>query len=85
MSIEQPNYGLSTDVTLGGENASDIISPSQKAIKAYVDANSGGGSLSDLEDVSISSATSGQVLGYNGTSWTNTAMTTVTFRDWSVS
>lgn len=35
--VAQPNYGLSTDTTLGGETPSDIISPSEKAIKAYVD------------------------------------------------
>ena len=83
--VAQPNYGLSTDTTLGGNSPSDIISPSEKAIKTYVDAHSGGASsLSDLSDVSLSSLTSGEVLGYNGTNWSNTAMTKVTIRDWSV-
>lgn len=36
-------YDLDTDTTLGGNNASDYIAPSQKAIKDYVDNHSGGG------------------------------------------
>ena len=82
--VAQPNYGLSTDITLGGNSPSDIISPSERAIKTYVD-NHSGGSLAELSDVSISSAENGQVLGYNGTSWGNVNMTKVIFRDWSVS
>ena len=39
--VAQPNYGLSTDTTLGGNSPSDIISPSEKAIKTYVDNSSG--------------------------------------------
>ena len=35
--VAQPNYGLSTDTTLGGNSPSDIIIPSEKAIKTYVD------------------------------------------------
>ena len=35
--VAQPNYGLSTDATLGGESPSDIICPSEKAIKTYID------------------------------------------------
>lgn len=86
--VAQPNYGLSTDTTLGGNSPSDIISPSEKAIKTYVDNHSGGGgasTLDDLSDVTISSASSGQVLGYNGTGWVNTNKTLVVMRDWSVS
>ena len=83
--VAQPNYGLSTDTTLGGKSPSDIISPSEKAIKTYVDAHAGGASaLSDLSDVSLSSLASGEVLGYNGTNWVNTTMTKVTIRDWSI-
>lgn len=83
--VAQPNYGLSTDTTLGGSSPSDIISPSEKAIKTYVDSHSGGASsLEDLSDVIVTSATNGQVLGYNGSNWVNTAMTQVTIRDWSV-
>jgi hypothetical protein len=40
--VAQPNYGLSTDTTLGGNSPSDIISPSEKAIKTYVDDHAGG-------------------------------------------
>ena len=36
-----PNYDLDTDTTLGGSNASDYVIPSQKAIKSYVDNNTG--------------------------------------------
>ena len=35
-----PNYDLDIDSTLGGDNASDYVIPSQKAIKSYVDNNS---------------------------------------------
>ena len=85
--VAQPNYGLSTDTTLGGNSPSDIISPSQKAIKTYVDAQGGGGAsaLSDLTDVSLSSLASGEVLGYDGTDWVNVSRTLVTIRDWSIS
>lgn len=34
------NYNLDTDTTLGGNNASDYVIPSQKAIKDYVDNHS---------------------------------------------
>ena len=34
------NYDLDIDSTLGGDNASDYVIPSQKAIKSYVDNNS---------------------------------------------
>lgn len=44
--ITTPNYDLDIDTTLGGNNASDYIVPSQKAIKAYVD-NSTGGNVDD--------------------------------------
>lgn len=36
-----PHYDLDIDTTLGGNNASDYIIPSQKAIKSYVDNNTG--------------------------------------------
>ena len=36
-------YNLSTDTTLGGNSPSDYTIPSEKAIKTYVDNNSGGG------------------------------------------
>lgn len=54
-------------------------------INEIIDNLGGGGSstLSGLSDVTITSATSGQVLGYNGSAWVNTANTTITFREWS--
>lgn len=72
--VATPKYDLSTDTTLGGNSPSDIISPSEKAIKTYIDAHSGGAStLNELTDVTIASATTGQILQYDGTSskWTN--------------
>lgn len=39
--VTTPNYDLDIDTTLGGSSASDYVIPSQKAIKAYVDNNSG--------------------------------------------
>ena len=39
--VTTPNFDLDIDTTLGGNNASDYIIPSQKAIKSYVDNNSG--------------------------------------------
>ena len=43
--VATPKYDLSTDTTLGGNSPSDIISPSEKAIKTYVDAHSGGANV----------------------------------------
>lgn len=40
--VTTPNYDLDIDTTLGGNNASDYVVPSQKAIKAYVDNSTGG-------------------------------------------
>lgn len=38
-----PNYDLDIDTTLGGNNASDYVIPSQKAVKDYVDNHTSGG------------------------------------------
>lgn len=83
--VAQPNYGLSTDTTLGGNSPSNIISPSEKAIKTYVDNHTGATTLNGLTDVTISSAANGQVLSYNSSNqkWVNTTPTTVTFRKWN--
>lgn len=40
--VTTPNFDLDIDTTLGGNNASDYVVPSQKAIKAYVDNSTGG-------------------------------------------
>lgn len=73
--VATPNYGLSTDTTLGGNSPSDIISPSEKAIKTYVDGHS---------ELPSQTSQSGKFLTTNGTttSWADT--TKVTIRDWSV-
>lgn len=55
------NYDLDIDTTLGGNNASDYIIPSQKAIKTYVDNNSGGGGSSTDVQINGTSITSGGV------------------------
>ncbi len=82
--VTNPNYGLDLDVTLGGNNPSDIVVPSQKAIKTYVDnSQQSANSLGGLSDVSLSSPANGEVLQYNGTNWTNATKTLVTLRNWS--
>lgn len=63
---------FSTDTTLGGD--SDDAVPTEKAVKAYVDANSGGASaLDDLSDVTITTPSDGQALIYDSVSggWVN--------------
>ena len=65
---------LDTDVTLGGSGASDIYAPSQKAVKTYVDNNSGSSTLAGLTDTTVTTPSNGQALIYNSTSskWENT-------------
>lgn len=67
------HYDLDIDTTLGGNNASDYIIPSQKAIKSYVDNTSGGsapvwgnitGTLSDQTDLQSALDDKQDVLGY---------------------
>ena len=79
--VASQRYDLAIDTNLGGNNTSDYVIPSQKAVKTYVDSLGVG----DLSGVSLSNLSSGQVLGYNGTNWVNTNQTSVTIRDWSVS
>lgn len=76
------HYDLDIDTTLGGNNASDYIIPSQKAIKNYVDNHSGGGGSVDIDNKSITTNTSDElqtvgVIDQNNTSnaiktWTGT-------------
>ena len=72
---------ISTDSTLGGNSPSDDKVSSEKAVKAYVDNKSV--SLSNLSDVTITSALSGQALCYDGSKWANAPKSLVTFRVWS--
>ena len=49
------HYDLDIDTSLGGNNASDYIIPSQKAIKDYVDNHSGSsGANTDLSNITNS-------------------------------
>lgn len=58
--VTTPNFDLDIDTTLGGNNASDYVIPSQKAIKSYVDNNSGGGGTVDqIYDGTSANAQSG--------------------------
>ena len=54
-------------------------------INEVIDNLGGGGSssLSGLSDVTITSATSGDALVYNGSNWVNGTKTKVIFRVWS--
>lgn len=47
--VRTDNYDLDVDTSLGGNSASDYVIPSQKAIKTYVDNNSGGGTATDVQ------------------------------------
>ena len=53
-----PNYDLDIDSTLGGDNASDYVIASQKAIKSYVD-NSTGSTVDQVYDPTSQAAQSG--------------------------
>jgi len=74
---------LNMDTTLGGENPSDEKISSQKAIKTYVD-NNVKDTIEEMDDVTISQISDGQVLSYDSTSssWKNKPSTTIVFRDW---
>lgn len=53
-------YNLDVDTTLGGNSPSDNIVPSQKAIKTYVDNNSGGGTVA-IDGTTITKNSSDQI------------------------
>lgn len=59
--VKTLKYDLDTDTTLGGNNASDYIAPSQKAIKSYVDNHSGGGGTATDVQINGTSITSNNV------------------------
>lgn len=65
--VTTPNFDLDVDTTLGGNNASDYIIPSQKAIKSYVDNNSGGsGTVDQTYDSTSANAQSGVAIAGAG-------------------
>ena len=51
---------ISTDNTLGGSSASDVLVASQKAVKDYVDQHGGGGSV-DIDNNTITTNTSDEI------------------------
>jgi len=59
---------FSTDGTLAGD--SDDAVPTEKAVKAYVDASGGVTSINDLSDVNAPSPSDGEILAWDATSST---------------
>ena len=53
--------GISVDDTLGGDSPSDAVVSSQKALKTYIDAHSGGGGSVDIDDKSITKNSSDEL------------------------
>ena len=78
------NLALDMDVTLGGDNSSNEKSPSQKAIKTYVDDNIKD-NIDEMEDVAIANLSEGQILSYDSETdkWINKDDIPVVFRKWS--
>lgn len=60
------NYDLDIDTSLGGNNASDYVISSQKAIKDYVDNHSGGGTVDQIYDPTSVNAQSGVAINGAG-------------------
>ena len=52
---------ISTDNTLGGNSPSDVAVSSQKAVKEYIDAHSGGGGSTAVDNLSITRNSSLQI------------------------
>lgn len=52
---------ISTDTNLGGSSASDEVVSSQKALKTYIDAHSGGGGSVDIDGKSITKNSSDEL------------------------
>ena len=52
---------ISVDNTLGGSSPSDVVVSSQKAVKEYVDAHSGGGGSTAVDNLSITRNSSLQI------------------------
>lgn len=52
---------ISVDNTLGGNSPSDVVVSSQKAVKEYVDAHSGGGGSTAVDNLSITRNSSLQI------------------------
>lgn len=52
---------ISTDTTLGGSSASDEVVSSQKALKTYIDAHSGGGGSVAIDEKSITKNSSDEI------------------------
>lgn len=78
------NLSLDMDTTLGGNESSNEKSPSQKAVKTYVD-NNVKDNITELDDVDLTNLSDGQVLGYDSLSdkWINKNTSAVVIRKWS--
>lgn len=78
------NLSLDMDTTLGGNQSSNEKSPSQKAVKTYVDENIKD-QIDEMEDVSISEVSDGQILSYDSEQdkWINKDNISVLLRKWS--
>lgn len=71
---------ISVDNTLGGNSPSDVVVSSQKAVKEYVDAHSGGGGSTAVDNLSITRNSSLQIqtVGVIDSNSTTTAIKTWT-------
>lgn len=78
------NLSLDMDINLGGDESSNEKSPSQKAIKTYVD-NNVKDNIDELDDIDLTNLSDGQVLSYDSSSdkWINKNKSAVVIRKWS--
>ena len=73
MGVTKEYSALDTDTTLGGNSASDTVVASQKAIKTYVDAHSGGGSYTAGDGIVITN----NVISVDGVQTSEVTLATV--------
>ena len=90
VALKENQSNKSTDALLGGTNASDILFPTQKAVKDYVAANSSSGGVADggitnikivnlaVTDSKIADVAASKITGTLGVSQGGTGATTLT-------